>query len=657
MNLLPICVMSMRPSLPTVVPGETEILSDHGMGRACASSKRSHEQFSPQRLEATFGAGPTVRPSRALEPVRSWRALGGLVLLLCLSACGKSKSPETGELSGVRRESRAAPSSADDQAPFVECAEQVGLVFKHFNGMRGQFYFPEIMGSGVAVLDYDNDGDLDVFAVQGNYLSSDVSGGTGPAAASESLATSDRLFRNDLKRQSDGTMELHFTDVTREAGISSAGFGMGVAVGDINNDGFPDLYVTKFGPNTWWLNRRDGTFVNYGERSGVPDPGLWSSSAAFLDFDRDGWLDLFVCEYVRYTLANHVECKNSRSAIDYCGPEVYAPESHRLLRNRGDGTFEDVSAPSRIASKAGTGLGVIAADFNGDHWTDIFVANDGMANFLWINRKDGTCAEEALLSGCAFNLFGREEAGMGVDAADFDADGDEDLFITHLVGEKNTLYLNESPGLFGDQSEKAGLDRPSRPYTAFGTGWFDYDLDGDLDLYAVNGAVKAVDALVDKGDPYPYAMADQLFENRGGQYVEVNGGLGFQKLAISRGSVDADLDNDGDPDLLVNDVNGPLRLLLNRTNDAQGWIGFRIVHKRTGWDWLGARVALVKDGTPVAWRRVRTDGSYCSARDPRIVFGLRKLEFDAVWIVLPDGTRHSLGRDLRRGAYNTVALP
>lgn len=537
---------------------------------------------------------------------------------------------------------------------FVECAQKSGLNFTHFNGMRGRLYFPEIMGAGVAVLDYDNDGDLDVFVVQGNYLGPDYYEGTTPLRKPDSLQYSDRLFRNDLKRNKDGTVDLHFTDVTREAGIVSTGFGMGVAVGDINNDGYPDLYVTNYGPNSWWLNQRDGTFANYDKESGVDEPGLWSSSAAFLDFDRDGWLDLFVCRYVRYTFANHVECMNSRNAADYCGPEVYPAESHRLLRNRGDGTFADVSGASQIASKAGTGLGVVAADFNGDHWVDIFVANDGMANFLWINQTDGTFTEEALLSGCAFNLFGRQEAGMGVDAADFDTDGDEDLFITHLLGEKNTLYINERQGLFADHSQRAGLDRPSRPYTAFGTGWFDYDLDGDLDLYAANGAVKAVDGLVDKGNAYPYSMPSQLFENQGGRYKEVDGGAGFQKPAISRGSVDADLDNDGDPDLLINDLNGPLRLFLNQTNDPHSWIGFRILNNKTGSDWIGARVALVMNDKPVAWRRVRTDGSYCSARDPRIVFGLRKMGFDSAWIVLPDGTRHSISPEAKRGAYNTL---
>ncbi|MDA1275196.1 MAG: VCBS repeat-containing protein, partial [Verrucomicrobia bacterium] len=565
-----------------------------------------------------------------------WSVTGVLIGLFVASGCGDhnpqgepkesssvpSRDPVFGSKAGS---SQAPPLPAPKRELFVESAKDAGLDFTHFNGMRGRYYFPEIMGAGIGVVDYDNDGDLDVYVVQGNTLGPDFYDGTTPLQKSGSLQYSDRLFRNDLKRSADGTVDLRFTDVTREAGIASTGFGMGIAVGDINNDGHPDLYVTNYGPNTWWLNQGDGTFANHDKASGVDDPGLWSSSAAFLDFDHDGWLDLFVCEYVHFTFANQVACTNLRSGTDYCGPEVYAYESDRLLRNRGDGTFEDVSMVSHIASKAGAGLGVVAADFNGDGWVDIFVANDGMANFLWINQKDGTFSEEAILSGCAFNLFGRQEAGMGVDAADYDADGDEDLFITHLLGEKNTLYVNDGHGLFSDRSQGAGVDSPSRPYTGFGTGWFDYDLDGDLDLYVVNGAVKALDTLVNQGESYPYSMLDQLFENQSGHYEPVDGGPGFRKPAISRGSVDADLDNDGDPDLLINDLNGPLRLLLNQTDSRHAWIGFRILSKQTGRDWIGARVGLIKEGIPVAWRRVRVDGSYGSSRDPRIVFGIAKM--------------------------------
>lgn len=598
----------------------------------------------------------------------AWPVICVLIGLLHAWGCGNNNTSNDSQGSnpslsgGGESDSESGGDELTSTAPtgrdlFVESALESGLDFTHFNGMRGRYYFPEIMGAGVAVLDYDNDGDMDVYAVQGNYLGPDGSEEATPSGKSNTLQLSDRLFRNDLQRNEDGTVELHFTDVTQEAGIASTAFGMGVAAGDINNDGYPDLYVTNFGSNTWWLNQGDGTFTNHDEDSGVSDPGLWSASAAFLDFDRDGWLDLFVSEYVHFTVARHVDCTNSRNGADYCGPEVYAGESDRLLRNRGDGTFEDVSLASHIASKAGAGLGVVAADFNGDDWVDIFVTNDGMANFLWMNQKDGTFSEEALLAGCAFNLFGKQEAGMGVDAADFDADGDEDLFMTHLLGEKNTLYVNDSNGLFADRSQGVGLDQSSRPFTAFGTGWLDYDLDGDLDLYAVNGGVKALDSLVNTADSYPYSMPDQLFENQGGRYKPVDGGPGFQKPAISRGSIDADLDNDGDPDLLINDLNGPLRLLLNQTDSLNSWIGFRILDKRTGSDWIGARVALVKNNVPVAWRRVRADGSYCSTRDPRIVFGLGNLKFDSAWIFLPGGNKQSLvPEEAKRGKYNTVRL-
>lgn len=618
--------------------------------------------FIPRLSQNAFRIKDTVP-----DPLRNLCPCLWLVVFLLMVGCGDhahedfetNSSPDLNPKPEPPIQSKSTPSN-EIPIPkferFVESAKAVGLHFTHTNGAQGHFYFPEIMGAGVGVLDYDNDGDLDVYVVQGNDLGPEFYEGTVPLQNPKLLETSDRLFRNDLKRNEDGSVELSFTDVTEASGILSTGFGMGVAIGDINNDGYPDIYVTNFGPNTWWLNQGDGTFMNYSEAVGVEDPGLWSSSASFLDYDGDGWLDLFVCEYVHFNFSNQVPCVNSRNEIDYCGPDVYAYESDRLLRNLGDGTFEDVSLSSRIVGKKGAGLGVIAADFNGDNKVDIFVANDGMANFLWVNQADGTFREEALLAGCAFNLFGTQEAGMGVDAADFDSDGDEDLFMTHLMGEKNTLYVNDGSGLFDDQSQRIGLDRPSRPYTAFGTGWIDFDLDGDLDLYAVNGAVKALDTLLAQNHPYPYPMPDQLFENREGVYHEIDGGPGMTQPTISRGSVEADLDNDGDPDLLINDINGPLRLLLNQTNPNQEWIGFRIMNNRTQWDWIGARVDLLLEGKVMATRRVRTDGSYCSSRDSRVVFGLGNLNFDAVNIRLPDGKSFAPEQELKLGQYNTIVV-
>jgi len=352
------------------------------------------------------------------------------------------------------------------------------------------------------------------------------------------------------------------------------------------------------------------------------------------------------------------DCRNNRGGVDYCGPHSYQPEFDRLLKNVGQGRFVDVSQKTAIATTPGTALGVVAADFNGDLKTDIYVANDGMANFLWINNGDGTFTEEARTAGCAFNMLGGYEASMGVDAADLDQDGDIDLFMTHLVKEKNTLYINNGQGLFADRTPLFGLDGPSRGFTSFGAGWGDFDQDGDLDLYVANGGVHAVEALVLNGHPYPYAMPNQLFQNNGGVYQEIDGGDPFALSEVSRGSVDADIDNDGDLDILISNNNGPLRLLLNETESPYPWIGFQIVRKETGMDYMGIRVALTSQGKPILWRRVRRDGSYASSRDPRVLFGLGKFEIDGMQLYIPgsiEPVQRSITPDMYR-AYHRIEL-
>ena len=321
------------------------------------------------------------------------------------------------------------------------------------------------------------------------------------------LPLKDRLYRNDLKLNSDGTRTLQFTDVTEKSGLEGRGYGMGVAAGDFNNDGWVDLYVTNFGSNQMLRNTGRGTFVDVTSELRTDDP-RWSVSATFLDYDRDGWLDLYVGNYVDFTLEDHKECFNSSSAPDYCGPLSYDPVSDSLFHNRGDGTFEDVSASSKIVSSYGGALGVISADFNGDGWTDIYVANDKMPNLLWINQREGSFKNDAPLAGCAVNQDGTVESSMGVDAADFDGDGDEDLFMTHLLDETNTIYVNSGKGWFEDRTITTGLGPPSQPYTGFGTAWFDYDNDGWLDLLAVNGEVRTIEALARAGDAFSTGPAE-----------------------------------------------------------------------------------------------------------------------------------------------------
>ncbi len=548
----------------------------------------------------------------------------------------------------------ATPPPTAEGGGFVEIAEASGLDFVQFNGMSGEWYLVENLGGGVALLDYDGDGDLDVFLVQGEML--------GPKPPSAALfppppgkPPGARLYRNDLTVAPDGTRSLRFTDVTEQSGIRDTGYGMGVAAADYDNDGDVDLYLANLGPNQLWRNNGDGTFTNVTQPAGVGEPRL-SVSAAFLDYDRDGRLDLFVGNYVDFSPDNNRPCYAPWSARDYCSPKVYRALPDTLYRNRGDGTFEDVSVKTRVAQEAGTALGVVAADFNGDGWADVYVANDGMANHLWMNQKDGTFVNDALLAGAAVNREGMAEASMGVDAGDVDGDGDEDLFMTHLAGETNTLYLNNGEGWFEDRSVQSGLAGPSKAYTSFGTAFFDYDNDGDLDLFVASGAVNIIQTQAEAGDPYPLRQPKQLYENEGeGRFRDVSAeaGAALQVPEVSRGVAFGDLDNDGDTDLVVANNNGPVRLLENRLGTRNHWLGLRLIG-REGRDAVGARVAVERAGQPTLWRRVRADGSYAAANDPRVLVGLGQGgEVGQVRVHWPDGTVESFA-GLLADRYHTV---
>jgi hypothetical protein len=379
-------------------------------------------------------------------------------------------------------------------------------------------------------------------------------------------------------------------------------------------------------------------------KAGADDP-RWSAGAAFADLDRDGWLDLFILNYVDYSAANNVRCFAPSSRRDYCGPSTFQPVTSRLLRNRGNGAFEDVSLRSGIGRKPGPGLGVVAADLDGDGWMDLYVANDGAPNFLWINQRDFTFREEALLAGAAVNAAGRPEAGMGIAAGDPDGDGDDDLLITHLTGETNTLYLNQGGGMFEDATARSGLGAPSLPYTGFGTAWIDYDNDGWLDLAAFNGAVNLVGAMGTGEGLGPYAQPDLLFRNQGGgRFTDVSGeaGAAFRTPRVSRGAAFGDVDNDGDTDILVVDTDAPARLLVNETGSRNPWLGLRLVGKVPGGkldrDLLGARAEVIRKSASSLRRRAATDGSYASAGDPRVVVGLGNAsEVTGVRVFWPDG--------------------
>ena len=521
------------------------------------------------------------------------------------------------------------------QPIFDEVAEKVGLTFRHYNGMKGKFFLPEIMGAGAALFDYDNDGDLDVLVVQGNVLEPADKPSTTMFPFPRTESPHHKLFRNDLKAG-----KLQFVDVTERSGIAATGYGMGVAVGDINNDGWPDLYITNLGSNQMYLNKRDGTFVDVTKTSNTDDQ-RWSTSAAFFDYDRDGWLDLMVVNYANFSPDNNPTCYAATSARDYCTPRVFRAPGNRLFHNRHDGTFEDVTVSAGVAKEFGHGLGIVTADFNNDGWLDIFVANDGDPNQLWINQRNGTFTNEALLAGAAVNRDGKPEAGMGVDAADFDGNGTDDVFVTHLMEETNTLFTNLGKATFEDRTREAGLGMPGRRFTGFGTLFFDYDNDGWLDLLVVNGAVQLLPELMRKGDPFPLGQPKQLFHNKGdGSFVEIieNSGANFQVPEVGRGAAFGDVDNDGDTDVLVTNNNGPVRLLLNQSGNHNHWLGLRLIGK-SGQDMVGALVEMVVTKTQTLRRRARTDGSYLSANDPRVLVGLGNTTSVAVLRVRwPDGS-------------------
>ena len=410
---------------------------------------------------------------------------------------------------------------------FVESAQKLGIDFHHFNGMTGRYTFPEMTGQGGAMIDFDLDGDLDLYLVQGTLLpdGSRIENAIFPPPPGNRLT--DRLFRNDLQSGSENgaAPSLNFVDVTDRAGIEAPGYGMGVAVGDIDSDGWPDLYVTNYGPNQLLRNRGDGTFEDVTETSGTGDP-LWGTSAAFLDFDNDGDDDLYLVNYVTFDVERNPRCFAGSSRRDYCGPAAFEPQPDRLYENRGDGRFADVISKTLIGYRPGPGLGVAAADLNGDLRVDLYVANDGSVNQMWIQRADGTFIDDALFAGVALNAEGRPEASMGVDLADFDGDGDEDIFLTHLMGETNTLFVNDGTGLFTDKTVESGLAAISLPYTSFGTAWIDFDSDGRLDLLAANGAVRILEDQATGGDPYPLKQPNQLFHNTGGRFVDVAASAG-----------------------------------------------------------------------------------------------------------------------------------
>ncbi len=536
---------------------------------------------------------------------------------------------------------------------FVDRAAETGLDFVHFNGMTGGFYQPEMMGPGAGLFDYDNDGDLDVYLAQGEVLGD----GTPLMPLPDGQSPGDRLYRNDLDVRADGTRTLRFTDVTEQSGVPAGGYGMGVAAGDFDNDGWVDLYLTRFGPNRMLRNRGDGTFADVSAATGTGEPS-WGVPATFLDFDRDGWLDLFVGNYLHYTLDTHTQCYNRAGPPDYCPPEVSPPAPSRLYRNRGDGTFADVTSEAGLGREFGPALGAASADFDNDGWIDLFVANDQQENQLWVNRGGGGFVNLALLRGVALGAAGDAKADMGVDAADFDNDGDDDLFITELTGQGSTLYVNDGTGVFEDLSAAFGIRAASLPYTGFGAGWLDIDNDGWLDIVAVNGLVTQRLESLGPENPFPLDQRNQAFRNLAGtrfEDVTEHAGVPFARSAVSRGAAFGDVDNDGDTDILIANAAGRVELLINQAGHRRDWIGLRLAGGGVPRILVGARVAVAGSDGVTRRRRARADGSYASAHDPRVLVGLGDEEAEAlaVQVTWPDG-RTEEWADVPVGRYSTL---
>jgi hypothetical protein len=507
---------------------------------------------------------------------------------------------------------------------FEDVTDKLSLHFVHDAGgqrFEGRYFLPQIMGSGAALFDYDGDGRLDIYLVQNG----------GPESSSRN-----RLFHQER----DGT----FRDVSAGSGLDVAGHGMGVAVGDVNNDGLPDVYVSGYGGGRLFLNNGNGTFTDVTRQAGLDDP-LWGTSACFVDYDRDGWLDLVVVHYVDYDPS--APCADAGGRRDYCHPSRFAGTVTRLYRNLGrkDGVrFEDVTVKAGLGSLPGPGLGVVCADFDGDRWPDIFVANDAQANRLWINQRDGTFREEALARGVAYNGMGQAQANMGVALGDVNGDGLLDLFVTHLTEETHTLWVRQRDGRFRDQTMASGLGSPRWRGTGFGTVLADFNHDGALDVVVANGRVQRgpVNPAGDGLGPFwgRYAERNQVFAGDGnGHFRDLspsNGAL-CGTPGVWRGLACGDIDGDGALDLLVTSAGGPARLYRNIAPDRGHWLLVRAVDPNLKRDAYGAEVTVIAGQR--RWVGLVNPGqSYLCSNDPRVHFGLGKVDkVDGIRVVWPDG--------------------
>jgi len=519
----------------------------------------------------------------------------------------------------------ASPTSG---VTFVDVVRAAGIRFQHNNASSEEKYLIETMGSGCGGIDFDQDALLDLYLVNG---------------AATNVYKPAHLVRSALYRNNgDGT----FTDVTEKAGVGAQGlFGMGVAVGDLDNDGFPDLFVCGYGRSFLYHNNGNGTFTDVTKRAGVENGGRWASSAAWFDYDNDGRLDLVIANYVDWSPGRNFYCGDRGPGMrSYCHPDDFNPEPPTLFHNNGDGTFTDVSQSSSLASKPGNGLGVVTFDYDHDGWQDIFIANDHMPNSLFHNNRNGTFSEVGYLAGVAVSADGQFEAGMGTDAADTTNNGRMDLVVMHLDMQLARLYQNLGDGTFEDATARSKLSYSTFHMSEFGTKLFDYDNDGWRDLFMANGHV--LDNIQRYRAEVSYAEPKLMFRNIGhGVFENVSDRLGadFVLPRVSRGAAVGDFDNDGDLDILVNNCGQAPQLLRNDGGNRNHWLEILLMGTKSNRDGVGARVKLVS-GDLVLYDQRKGGMSYQSAQDPRLHFGLgQRTKIDSIEIEWPSGIETKLG--------------
>jgi len=503
---------------------------------------------------------------------------------------------------------------------FTDVTEAAGINFLHFNGAYGQKLFPEIMGSGAAWLDADGDGLLDLLLINSAALPGDPN----------PTPHYNQFYRNLGAGK--------FEDQTERSGLRGGGYGMGVAVGDIDGDGRPDVFVTNLGKNRLYRNRGEGVFEDITDRAGVGQAG-YGSSAVFFDYDLDGDLDLYACNYVQLpNPISEIACRNASGGLQYCDVHLYEGMPSRLYRNNGKGTFADVSKASGIASKRGRSLAVTVGDVDDDGWPDVLVANDENPNFLWSNNRDGTFREAGAEMGLAYDQRGETIAGMGLDFGDADRDGQLDVYESGFQSEQNILFHREAPGLFVDRTNAFGIGEISRSYLSFGLGFFDYDLDGWSDLFVANGHV--IDNIQEVNAEILYEQNPLLLRNTGGSGFELAtpalGAYGKQ-FRVGRGVAFADFDNDGDTDLIITNNHQQPVLLRNDAPRSNHWITVRCVRSDGKREALGARITVEAGGT--RWvDEVRAGFSYLCSNDPRVNVGLGAASrIDKITVQWPGG--------------------